>query len=47
MSKRRKKKVVRCQFCGLYSNPKKWLDNECPFCDQKYDPNLAQEMDEC
>jgi lipopolysaccharide biosynthesis regulator YciM len=36
----------QCQFCGKFSSCLLWLDDRCPWCDQRYDAVLAQEGDD-
>ena len=36
----------KCQFCEKESPCNDWNQDKCPKCGNKYDPILAQEMDD-
>lgn len=38
--------IYKCQFCEEETPAKDWKDDKCPKCGCKYDPILAQEMDD-
>lgn len=41
-----RRSYYRCQFCAAESPKRLWNKDACPRCDRRYDPMLAQEMDD-